>query len=57
MAPRTENLAEWSAHLLARLRREAAVTGDPSSEALQRRRSTAIRAWLPTAPRPGAPGR
>ena len=34
MAPRTENLAEWSSHLLARLRREAAVTGDPELEAL-----------------------
>ncbi len=28
MAPYTTNLAEWSAHLLARLRREAALTGD-----------------------------
>jgi transcriptional regulator with XRE-family HTH domain len=34
MASRTENLAEWSAHLLARLRREAAITGDPELEAL-----------------------
>ena len=34
LAPRTENLAEWSSHLLARLRREAAVTGDPELEAL-----------------------
>ena len=29
MAPRTLNLEEWSAHLLHRLRREAALTGDP----------------------------
>lgn len=29
MAPRTLNLAEWSAHLLQRLRREAQVTADP----------------------------
>jgi transcriptional regulator with XRE-family HTH domain len=28
MAPRTLNLAEWSGHLLRRLRREAQVTGD-----------------------------
>ncbi len=35
MAPRTLNLAEWSAHLLARLRREAAISGDPQLEALR----------------------
>ncbi len=35
MAPRTVNLAEWSAHLLARLRREAAITGDPALEQLR----------------------
>src|SRR5579884_3609275 len=29
MAPRTLNLAEWSAHLLHRLRREATLTADP----------------------------
>jgi transcriptional regulator with XRE-family HTH domain len=29
MAPRTLNLEEWSAHLLHRLRREAALTADP----------------------------
>ena len=29
MAPRTLNLDEWSAHLLHRLRREAALTADP----------------------------
>jgi transcriptional regulator with XRE-family HTH domain len=34
MAPRTVNLGEWSAHLLQRLRREAAVTGDPALERL-----------------------
>jgi transcriptional regulator with XRE-family HTH domain len=34
MAPRTINLAEWSAHLLSRLRREAAITGDPQLEQL-----------------------
>lgn len=30
MAPRTLNLAEWSAHLLHRLRRETQITGDPA---------------------------
>jgi transcriptional regulator with XRE-family HTH domain len=34
MAPRTLNLAEWSAHLLARLRREALLSGDPALEEL-----------------------
>jgi transcriptional regulator with XRE-family HTH domain len=34
MAPRTANLAEWSARLLSRLRREAAITGDSELEAL-----------------------
>ena len=34
MAPRTINLAEWSAHLIARLRREAAITGDARLEEL-----------------------
>jgi hypothetical protein len=29
MAPRVLNLGEWSAHLLARLRRQAQITGDP----------------------------
>ena len=35
MAPRTLNLAEWSAHLLTRLSREAAATGDAELEALR----------------------
>ena len=34
MAPRTVNLDEWSAHLLHRLRREAALTADPELERL-----------------------
>jgi transcriptional regulator with XRE-family HTH domain len=34
MAPRTTNLEEWSAALLARLRRECAITGDAELEAL-----------------------
>lgn len=34
MAPRILNLAEWSAHLVHRLRREIAVTGDEELEAL-----------------------
>ncbi len=34
MAPRIVNLAEWSAHLLTRLRRQASVTGDPELESL-----------------------
>jgi len=29
LAPRTANLAEWRSHLLDRLRRQIAVTGDP----------------------------
>ena len=29
MAPRIANLAEWRAHLLARLRRQIEVTADP----------------------------
>ena len=32
MAPRILNLPEWSAHLLHRLRRQAAITGDPELE-------------------------
>jgi transcriptional regulator with XRE-family HTH domain len=34
MAPRVVNFAEWSAHLLARLRREATITGDAGLESL-----------------------
>src|SRR5918998_4307768 len=34
MAPRIANLAEWRAHLLERLRREIAATGDERLEAL-----------------------
>ncbi len=34
MAPRTLNLAEWSAHLLQRVRREAQLSGDPELAAL-----------------------
>ncbi len=34
MAPYTVNFAEWSASLLARVRREAALTGDPELEEL-----------------------
>src|SRR5919108_4695531 len=34
MAARTLNLEEWSAHLLHRLRREAALTADPELERL-----------------------
>src|SRR3954453_2845643 len=34
MAPRIVNLAEWRAHLLERLGREAVVTGDPALAAL-----------------------
>jgi hypothetical protein len=34
LAPRIENLGEWSAHLLHRLRRQAAVTGDERLEQL-----------------------
>jgi transcriptional regulator with XRE-family HTH domain len=34
VAPRIENLAEWRAHLLARLRRQIDMTADPALEAL-----------------------
>jgi transcriptional regulator with XRE-family HTH domain len=34
MAPRIVNFAQWSAHLLQRLRREAAITGDSQLEGL-----------------------
>lgn len=34
MAPRTLNLGEWSAHLMHRLRREAALTADPDLKRL-----------------------
>ena len=34
MAPRIANFAQWSAHLLQRLRREAAITGDSQLEGL-----------------------
>ncbi|MEH0841575.1 helix-turn-helix domain-containing protein [Micromonospora sp. CPCC 205711] len=34
LAPRIVNLAQWRAHLLARLRRQAALTGDPVLTAL-----------------------
>jgi transcriptional regulator with XRE-family HTH domain len=34
MAPRTVNLAEWSAHLMQRLRREMLLTADPRLERL-----------------------
>jgi transcriptional regulator with XRE-family HTH domain len=35
MAPRIDNLDEWSAHLLHRLEREIAATGDPELEVLR----------------------
>lgn len=34
MAPRIANLGEWREHLLHRLRRQAALTGDPATAAL-----------------------
>jgi transcriptional regulator with XRE-family HTH domain len=34
LAPRIDNLSEWSAHLLVRLRREALLSGDPALTAL-----------------------
>jgi transcriptional regulator with XRE-family HTH domain len=34
LAPRVTNLAQWRAHLLARLARQATVTGDPALAAL-----------------------
>ena len=36
MAPRIANLGEWRAHLLGRLRRQAAATADPDLDALHR---------------------
>lgn len=40
MAPRILNLPEWSAHLLHRLRRQAALTADPELERLYEELST-----------------
>jgi transcriptional regulator with XRE-family HTH domain len=40
MAPRILNLPEWSAHLLHRLRRQAAITGDSELEQLYEELST-----------------
>jgi hypothetical protein len=34
MAPRILNFAEWSGHLISRVRRQAALTGDPEMVAL-----------------------
>jgi hypothetical protein len=34
VAPRIANLGEWKAHLLERLGRQAALTGDPAAQAL-----------------------
>jgi transcriptional regulator with XRE-family HTH domain len=34
LAPRIENLAQWSAHVLERLQRQAATSGDPDLQAL-----------------------
>ena len=55
MAPRTVNLEEWSAHLISRLRREAAVTGDARLEALRREVEgyPGVSAELPAADRAG----
>ncbi len=39
LAPRTLNLPEWSAHLIERVRREAALSGDPELDALWREAS------------------
>jgi transcriptional regulator with XRE-family HTH domain len=36
LAPRTVNLAQWSAHLLTRVRSEARITGDPHLHELYR---------------------
>jgi transcriptional regulator with XRE-family HTH domain len=56
LAPRTLNLAEWSAHLLARLRREAAITGDPQLEQLRAECETypGVVATLPASGHTGA---
>src|SRR2546421_1869914 len=40
LAPRILNFAEWSGHLLSRLRREVTVTGDPELAALYDELST-----------------
>jgi hypothetical protein len=48
VAPRIANLAEWRGHLLDRLRRQIALTGDPALVALL--------AELETYPAPPAPG-
>ncbi len=47
LAPRIINLAEWRAHLLGRLQREAAASGDPALAALHED--------LAALPGPGAP--
>jgi transcriptional regulator with XRE-family HTH domain len=48
MAPRIANLAQWRAHLLSRLHRQAEATGDP--------RLAALHAELEAYPGPTAPG-
>ena len=40
MAPRIVNLAEWRAHLFARLRRQIEVTADPALSELMRELSS-----------------
>jgi transcriptional regulator with XRE-family HTH domain len=45
MAPRIANLAEWSAHLLHRLEREIAATGDRELEALRDELATYPGVW------------
>lgn len=39
LAPRIENLAEWRAHLLSRLRRQIELTADPALESLMQEAS------------------
>jgi transcriptional regulator with XRE-family HTH domain len=54
MAPRIANLGQWSAHLLQRLRRQAAVTGDPELERLYDELSAYPGASTDAAPDDGA---
>jgi hypothetical protein len=51
LAPRIVNLGEWRAHLLARLRRQIELTGDPALEALM----TELCAFAPIKDSPPAP--
>ena len=52
MAPRIVNLAEWRAHLLDRLGRQAVTSGDPALAALHDELGGAARSGAPSRTRP-----